>query len=76
MSNPFSAFCDDFYVNVRLVSQLPLPAERETVLHLFERVQKSFPDLTRFRRADSGEFNLESEPGTHSRSSGWPGTRI
>jgi hypothetical protein len=66
MSNPFSAFCDDFYVNLRLVSQIPLPAERETVLHLFERVQKSFPDLVRFRRTDSGELNLESEPGAHS----------
>jgi hypothetical protein len=66
MSNPFAAFCDDFYVNLRLVSQIPLPAERETVLHLFERVQKSFPDLARFRRADSGELNLESEAGAHS----------
>jgi hypothetical protein len=66
MNNPFAAFCDDFYVNLRLVSQINLPAERETVLHLFERVQKSFPDLVRFKRAESGEFGLESEPGAHS----------
>ena len=33
MSNPFAAFCEDFYVNMRLGSQLTLPHNRETVLH-------------------------------------------
>ncbi len=61
MSNPFAAFCDDFYVNMRLGSQLQLPHSRETVLHLFERVQKSFPNMTRFRKAENGDFNLEED---------------
>src|SRR5438876_12103388 len=61
MSNPFSAFCEDFYVNMRLGSQMNLPHSRETVLHFFERIQKEFPGLTRFRKADNGEINLEED---------------
>lgn len=61
MSNPYSSFCEDFYVNMRLGSQLALPHTRETALHLFERVQKGFPTMTRFRRQDNGEMNLEED---------------
>lgn len=61
MSNPYSSFCEDFYVNMRLGSQLQLPHSRETVLHFFERVQKVFPSMTRFRKNDNGEFNLEED---------------
>ena len=66
MSNPFSAFCEDFYVNMRLGSQMNLPHNRETVLHFFERIQKEFPGLTRFRKSDNGEFNLEEDRGSQS----------
>jgi hypothetical protein len=38
-----------------------LPHGRETVLHFFERVQKEFPQMTRFRKADNGEINLEED---------------
>jgi hypothetical protein len=61
MSNPYSSFCEDFYVNMRLGSQLTLPHQRETVLHFFERIQKEFPSMTRFRKSDGGEFNLEED---------------
>jgi hypothetical protein len=61
MSNPYSSFCEDFYVNMRLGSQLNLPHQRETLLHFFERIQKEFPTMTRFRKSDSGEFNLEED---------------
>ncbi len=64
MSNPYSSFCEDFYVNMRLGSQLNLPHQRETVLHFFERIQKEFPSMTRFRKSDSGEFNLEEDRGS------------
>ena len=50
---------------MRLGSQLPLPQNRETVLHLFERVQKAYPSMTRFRKSDNGEYNLEEDRGTH-----------
>jgi hypothetical protein len=59
MYNPFSAFCDDFYVNMRLSTQLNLPHSRETVLHFFERLQKEFPTLTRFRKHENGDLCLE-----------------
>jgi hypothetical protein len=65
MSNPYSAFCEDFYVNMRLGSQLALPHSRETILHFFERVQKSFPSMTRFRKNDNGEMNLEEDRNGH-----------
>src|SRR5215470_14024004 len=67
MSHPFVAFCDDFYVNMRLGSQLPLPHTRETVMHFFEQVQKSFPQMTRFRKLDNGEMNLEEDRTSGSR---------
>ena len=66
MSNPYSAFCEDFYVNMRLGSQLNLPHNRETLLHLFERVQKNFPAMSRFRKTDNGEFNLEEDRSSQS----------
>ncbi len=61
MTHPYSAFCEDFYVNMRLGSQLALPHNRETLLHFFERVQKAYPAMSRFRKNDAGEFNLEED---------------
>ena len=66
MANPFAAFCEDFYINMRLGSQLNLPHNRETLLHFFERIQKSFPSMTRFRKADTNELNLEEDRGSES----------
>src|SRR5688572_11182337 len=65
MNNPYAAFCEDFYVNMRLGSQLALPHGRETLLHLFERVQKTFPGMTRFRKNDANEYNLEEDRSSH-----------
>ena len=66
MANPFGAFCEDFYVNMRLGSQLNLPHQRETLLHFFERVQKQFPTMSRFRKNENGELNLEEDRGSES----------
>jgi len=63
MTNPYASFCDDFYVNMRLGSQMALPHQRETLLHFFERIQKEIPSLTRFRKCESGEYTLEEERG-------------
>lgn len=57
--NQFGSFCDDFYVNLRLGSNLELPLNRETVLHFFERLQKPYPEMTRFKKSQSGECTLE-----------------
>jgi len=61
MANPYASFCQDFYINMRLNTQLELPHNRETVLHFFERVQKEFPGMTQFRHHDNGDFNLEED---------------
>lgn len=61
MGHPFNPFCEDFYINMRLGSQLSLPHNRDTVLHFFEQVQKGFPRMTRFRKSDNGELNLEED---------------
>ena len=66
MANPFGAFCEDFYVNMRLGSQLNLPHNRETLLHFFERVGKSFPTMTRFRKNENNEMNLEEDRSSES----------
>jgi len=59
MSTSFSALCTDFYVNQKLSLKMDLPSDRETVLHLFDRVRKSIPSMDRFRRFDD-ELALES----------------
>jgi hypothetical protein len=46
---------------MRLGSQLSLPHQRETVLHFFERIQKTFPGMSRFRKTEGSEFNLEED---------------
>ncbi|HEY7119835.1 MAG TPA: hypothetical protein VH475_24810 [Tepidisphaeraceae bacterium] len=56
---PFASVCDDFYINMRLATQLSLPHNRETVLHFFERVQRQFPDMSRFRKYDNGDLSIE-----------------
>src|SRR3954452_5395739 len=66
MANPFGAFCEDFYVNMRLGSQLNLPHNRETLLHFFERIQRQFPTMSRFRKSENNELNLEEDRSSES----------
>jgi hypothetical protein len=58
---PYGSMCDDFAVSVHLATKMELPGRRETVLHFFESLQKSFPKMTDFDRRDSGDFNLEED---------------
>ena len=44
--NRYSSLSDDFYVNMNLSTEMELPANRETVLHFFERVQKDAAAVT------------------------------
>ena len=59
MATSFGALCTDFYINQKLTLKMDLPTERETVLHFFERIRKSIPTMSKFRRYD-GELALES----------------
>lgn len=59
MATSYGALCTDFYINAKLAVKMDMPSERETVLHFFDRVRKSLPSMSRFRRYD-GELALES----------------
>ena len=59
MATSFGALCTDFYVNHKLTVRMDLPAERETILHLCDRVRAEIPSMSRFRRYPD-EFSLES----------------
>jgi hypothetical protein len=61
MGNSFNSFCDDFYVDMNVNTELELPSERDTVLTFFERIQKQFPEMANFCRRDSGDFCLQEE---------------
>lgn len=59
--NGYDALCDDFYVNMNLGTEMELPANRETVLHFFERIQKTYPSMRNFYCRERGDFVLEED---------------
>lgn len=59
--NPYSSLCDDFGVYVYLNTKMELPSNRETVLHFFDSLQKSFPQMTDFDCRENGEYVLEED---------------
>jgi len=61
MSHIYSTFSDDFYINMRLGSQITLPTAREPVLHFLEQVQKAYPGMQRFRKGDNIEYSIEED---------------
>jgi hypothetical protein len=58
---PYSSLADDFYVNMNLATEMELPAQRETVLQYFERVQKRFPSMRKFYCRDKRDYVLEED---------------
>lgn len=59
--NPYTSLCDDFGVYVYTNTKMEMPQNRETVLHFFDSLQKSYPQMTDFEFRDSGEFVLEED---------------
>ena len=59
--NPYGSLCDDFGVYVYLNTKMELPNRRETVLHFFESLRKSYPQMTDFESRESGEYVLEED---------------
>jgi hypothetical protein len=59
--NPYSSLCDDFGVYVYVNTKMDLPSGRETVLHFFDRLRKTYPTMTDFERREAGEFVLEED---------------
>lgn len=59
--NQYNSLCDDFGVYTHLNTKMDLPANRESVLHFFDTLQKSFPQMTDFDCRENGEFVLEED---------------
>lgn len=57
----YHSYCDDYYVNMTLNTEMELPQSRETVLHFFERIKKSYPQMRNFYGRERGEFVLEED---------------
>lgn len=60
-ANSYSSLCDDFYVDLYVNTELDLPAERDTILTFFDRIQKQFPTMGRFFRRDNNDYYLEED---------------
>lgn len=61
MPESYRALCADYYVNHKLGVKLDLPRERQTVLDMFDRVRRRYPDMDQFRRYKD-ELALETTP--------------
>jgi hypothetical protein len=59
--NPYSALCDDFGVYVYLNTKMDMPSGRETVLHFFDRLRKTYATMTDFDRREGGELVIEED---------------
>jgi hypothetical protein len=59
--NPYTSFCDDYYLNMNLNTEMDLPQARETVLHYFEQIQRHYPTMRNFYSRERGEFVLEED---------------
>ncbi len=57
----FNAFCDEFSVNARLLLKLELEPSRETLLHFFEQLRRSYPRLARLRRRGDGALIVDED---------------
>lgn len=52
--NAYQSLADDYYVNMNLSTEMELPSNRETVLHFFEQLQKSYPEMHAFTPETNG----------------------
>jgi len=59
--NPYASIADDYYINMNLNTEMPLPTSRETILDFFGRVQKSYPSMRNFYTRENGDFVLEED---------------
>jgi hypothetical protein len=57
----YNSVSDDYYVNMNLNTEMELPQSRDTVLHFFEQVKKSYPSMRNFYSRERGEFVLEED---------------
>ncbi|HBJ35439.1 MAG TPA: hypothetical protein DDZ51_11945 [Planctomycetaceae bacterium] len=59
----YGSYCEDYYLNLNLGTEMDLPQGRESVLHFFEQVRRRFPSMAHFYGREKQEFVLEEEKG-------------
>ena len=59
--NRYSTLATDFYANMHLNTEMPLPNSREAILEFFGRVQKSYPMMRNFYTRENGDFVMEED---------------
>jgi hypothetical protein len=59
--NPYSDLCDDFGIYVYVNTKMELPSGRETVLHFFNSLQKTFPSMIDLDCRGGNEYVLEED---------------
>lgn len=59
--NAYGTVADDFFINMNLNTEIPLPTSRETILNFFERIQKSYPTMRNFYTRENGDYVLEED---------------
>ena len=59
--NPYGSLCDDFGIYVYVNTKMELPSGRETVLHFFNSLQKTFPTMSDFECRGGNEYVLEED---------------
>ena len=64
MTNSYGSLCDDFYFDMYVNTELELPAQRDTILSFFERLQKQYPSMGNFYRRNKNEYFLEEDSTT------------
>jgi len=57
----YTSYGDDSYINVNLNTEMELPSSRDTVLHFFDRIRKSYPSMSNFYCRENGDFVLEED---------------
>lgn len=57
----YASLATDFYSNMHLNTEMPLPSSREAVLEFFGRVQKTYPSMRNFYTRDNGDFVMEED---------------
>ena len=60
MANSYAALCDEFYINMRLGTQMKMATDRATIIAFFERMQRLYPDMVNFHQDQKhGESSIE-----------------
>ncbi|MCA9246886.1 MAG: hypothetical protein KDA42_07210 [Planctomycetales bacterium] len=57
----YQSYCDDYYININLSTEMELSTQRETILNFFERIQKKYPEMRNFYNRDRNDFVLEED---------------